>query len=446
MAASQPSNGELRAAFEHVLLATRAWGKKRTPAVPGRIQELANARRLPGNWMATMRITLEANSDFRSAAGASADEESLGRIGWLWLTRPDGWAEELAARAASLDVEDEQVKDDRLARDRLAGTERRLSRAEREIGRLQSDNADLVADVSRLTQARDGAESRAREAEESLLAARGEASRLARLVVDLEKDVLARGRRGERLGSDLARAEKLVSRLQAEVGRYESELFVMETQLTDARSDAAACADEVAHLRRRAGETLERISGITAEALSALADPEEAGRGAEAAPVRSLGEARRRPVTLPPATFEDSVEAVDFLVRVPGVRLIVDGYNVALTSWSGSDLPVLRDKLVHALAELALRLRLGVTIFFDGEADGGRVPPPRAASRLMSIMFSDSETEADEEILRAAGSLDPVVPVVVATDDRAVQAGARRCGANVITVEQLLFALGRGST
>jgi len=43
-------------------------------------------------------------------------------------------------------------------------------------------------------------------------------------------------------------------------------------------------------------------------------------------------------VPLPPGIFDDSVEAAEHLVRVPGVVLLVDGYNVSQLGWA--DLPI----------------------------------------------------------------------------------------------------------
>ena len=45
--------------------------------------------------------------------------------------------------------------------------------------------------------------------------------------------------------------------------------------------------------------------------------------------------ARRRPLPLPPAVFDDSAEAAAFLTGTDGVVLLVDGYNVSLAGWPG---------------------------------------------------------------------------------------------------------------
>jgi predicted RNA-binding protein with PIN domain len=142
--------------------------------------------------------------------------------------------------------------------------------------------------------------------------------------------------------------------------------------------------------------------------------------------------------------FEDSPEAATHLVRAPGSHLVVDGYNVTFTSWPAiPDLPSLRHRLVTALSELAVRLQRPVTVVFDGADEGNRVAAPAAARQWLTIMFSASSVEADEVIVHTVAQLPPHVPVVVATNDKQIRSDARRLGANVISVEQLLSVLGR---
>jgi predicted RNA-binding protein with PIN domain len=185
-------------------------------------------------------------------------------------------------------------------------------------------------------------------------------------------------------------------------------------------------------------------SGLQADRERLLPEARGKTRGAAKGAAGPTRTNRLRPLlSLPPAVFDDSAEAAEFLLAAPNVHLIVDGYNVALTSWPGSDLPALRDRLVSSLAEVALRQRLTILVVFDGDGDGGRVPPPPAARRLINILFSPSGVEADEEILRAVEAFDRARPVIVATDDRAVQDAARLRRASVLSVAQLLAAVGR---
>jgi predicted RNA-binding protein with PIN domain len=141
--------------------------------------------------------------------------------------------------------------------------------------------------------------------------------------------------------------------------------------------------------------------------------------------------------------FDDSFEAADHLMRVAGILLVVDGYNVTISSWPHLELPRQRHQLVDALAELAMRAGPSVHVVFDGADGGGRFGPPAAARRKLRVTFSPDGVEADDVIVDLVDALDLAKPVVVATDDRRVRDAVRDRGANVISVAQLLAVLRR---
>jgi predicted RNA-binding protein with PIN domain len=123
--------------------------------------------------------------------------------------------------------------------------------------------------------------------------------------------------------------------------------------------------------------------------------------------------------------------------------LVVDGYNVTLSSWPDLELARQRHRLVDALAELIMRFGTLVHVVFDGADVASRFGPPAAARRKMRVTFSPEAVDADEVIIDLVESADPSRPVVVATNDRRVRDEVARRGANVISVMQLLAALGR---
>ena len=98
--------------------------------------------------------------------------------------------------------------------------------------------------------------------------------------------------------------------------------------------------------------------------------------------------------------------------------LVVDGYNVTISSWPHLELPRQRQRLVDALAELAMRTGTTVDVIFDGADTGGRIRPPPAARHRVRVSFSPEDVEADEMIVDLVEALDFSQPVVVATDDR----------------------------
>jgi predicted RNA-binding protein with PIN domain len=148
-------------------------------------------------------------------------------------------------------------------------------------------------------------------------------------------------------------------------------------------------------------------------------------------------------VPLPPAVFDDSAEAAEYLVRVPQMMLLVDGYNVSLQAWPDVVIPEQRRRLVDSLSGLAARTGISVHIVFDGAEQPEPRPtslPPRSPVRLR---FSPPDVEADEVLIEMAEELPSGRPVTVATSDRRVQDEVRRRGANVISTPQLLGLLGR---
>ncbi|MDQ2825680.1 MAG: NYN domain-containing protein, partial [Actinomycetota bacterium] len=151
---------------------------------------------------------------------------------------------------------------------------------------------------------------------------------------------------------------------------------------------------------------------------------------------------RRIPVPLPPGVLDDSVEAADHLVRVPGMTLLVDGYNASLSVWPELSIAEQRRRLVDALAELAARTGVDASVVFDG-ADTAWPGASPTTSRHVKVSFSPADVEADDVILDRVAGLDPSRRVLVASSDRRVRDGAVTMGANVISSAQLLRALRR---
>ena len=148
---------------------------------------------------------------------------------------------------------------------------------------------------------------------------------------------------------------------------------------------------------------------------------------------------------LPPATFDDSPEAAEHLVRVPGMLILVDGYNVTLSAWADQPIREQRQRLVDASAELAARSGAEVVIVFDG-AESTADLPAATQRRRVRWMFSPADVEADDVLLGLVTDVDIARPVTVASNDRRVLEGARRLGANVISTGQLLGVLRRERT
>lgn len=185
--------------------------------------------------------------------------------------------------------------------------------------------------------------------------------------------------------------------------------------------------------------------------LGATASPAARGANRSAAPAgESMANRRgpalhgapspiRRPLKMPPGTFEETAEAADYLVRVPRMLFLVDGYNVAKLGWPDLELRLQRDRLVEALVALQARTGVQADVVFDG-IDEAALQARTAPGRLR-VEFTASDVEADDRLL-ALVELTPLSrPVVVVSNDRRVRDGARRRGANTLSSQQLLWLL-----
>jgi predicted RNA-binding protein with PIN domain len=424
--------------------------------------------RLPDRTLVTVREVMDSDRDFRDRVVKAADEDFLGRASWLWLVRPEGWEEELGGlvdEAERTDEEEEEKRTSRAAQHRLEEANAALQKLRAEMVSLQTLNSQLDVELSTARKARREAEdetAKVRSALEEAIAGQDElrvtAAGLAGRIKQLEEEGSAARERVAAAGVErdeaVRRAEVLelaLAEAQRQAASFEAEAATLRGSVEDlfiaARDTASAAGISTALPSSPASSP----SAQPASAQPASAQPHSAqplpDLPAERAPGNSLAASPKRiPAPLPPATFEDSPDAARHLVRVPGVALVVDGYNVTLSSWPGADLPMQRRRLVDSLAELAIRAGTEVLVVFDGVDDGNRLQLPASVRGRMRVRFTASEVEADEVIIALVDSMPVHRPVVVATNDRRVRDDAARKGANVITVDQLLAAIGRGSS
>jgi predicted RNA-binding protein with PIN domain len=138
--------------------------------------------------------------------------------------------------------------------------------------------------------------------------------------------------------------------------------------------------------------------------------------------------------------YGSSSAAAEHLVRVPGVVVLVDGYNVAKLAWPALDLDHQRDRCISACEDVARRSGTDVAVVFDGSNVVGATAQRR---RLVRVRFSPEGVTADDVLRDEVAGLRADVPVVVVTNDQAVVADVRSHGANVLTSQQWLELAGR---
>ena len=211
--------------------------------------------------------------------------------------------------------------------------------------------------------------------------------------------------------------------------------------------DAATAAHQLGLALARAAQALTNLP----DATNLPAATSRRGHGRDATTVSERRRARRQPrpparraVSVPGGVLDDSSEAAAYLLRLPGMILIVDGYNVTLNTWPSVDIAEQRRRLVSALSELAMRAPVAVRVVWDGAEDAPYPAPPgqpRGRWRRGSPPRAWTPTRSSST---ASMRCRPTQAVTVATDDRRLRAEVARRGANVISTRQLLSVLGRG--
>lgn len=420
---------------------------------PPSLKPFLRFQKIPPAALGPVRRVVETDAEFRARVMLVATEELVGRAGWLWVHRPDGWEDDLAGLIAEEAVAEEAAgaeKAERTAQRRLEAAEHAARKAVAEVAVLRTELAAERSQRQEADEALRGIERRAKQADVELGGARrrlveaeDRAAQAEERAAQVEDRVALAEQRAVEAEQRAAEADARVADMEAAApgdggnGAREErssappvEPALPEPSLAQALGAAAAAASTLAAALAEASrlsapqhaEDVEEVEGATARP-AATARVERSPRGP-----------RRVPLPLPGGVWADSAEAALHLVRAPGVLLVVDGYNVAKLGWPQLGLAEQRHRLLDALDELAARYATDVRVVFDG-ADVAQAPIGR---RYLRVEFSPPGVTADEVIVALAGSLPAERPVVVATNDAEVRAGVKAAGGNVIGSEQLL--------
>ena len=106
---------------------------------------LAFAKQTPRSLDAIARV-VDADDEFRARVAGAVDEDQVGRAGWLWLARPDGWEGELAA----LEAESSARADGRGRAARGARRHPQLAAPQAAAGRAEAEAAARRAELEGL--------------------------------------------------------------------------------------------------------------------------------------------------------------------------------------------------------------------------------------------------------------------------------------------------------
>lgn len=457
---------------EACLLALRiaAEGELADPRVPSPplIRPIMGFSRLSAAAYGRLRQAVEEDDEFRARVAEQAEESVVGRAGWLWLNRPEGWREDPvlaaapSARAGGRARRDKDVGVD----EKLARAREKADRADEARRRAQAERDNASRDLDRLAAELD-------QATERLAVLEGERNAAVRAQKDLEAK-LAQVRRDLKLSRAATRQaeEELLAAKAVEgpVAKASLERPAVEPRpqgpaapsspLPSPEPEPVTAPVIDGSAARAAVQAAAGAAADLARALDAAAaalHPVDAGTsragglgpGEEGRPGigdrrrnrsdRLSGRRKRRAPSLPPGVFDDSPEARRHMVSDPEVQVVVDGYNLAREAWSGLEPEEERRRTVTMLEEAATRSGASVVVVFDG--DDAAVAP--AASRVVRVVFSATGVTADDHIATLVRTVPVDRPVLVVSSDRAVADDARADGAAVLSSAEFLAALGR---
>lgn len=431
----------------------------RVPA-PQEIHRLLTFRRLSKSAYETIAHVLDVDDGFRRRVAERSDEAEIGRAGHLFLTRPEGWVESLQrAVAAGPDNPDERAA-------LVARLSRARDGAEAAADRLRGELESVRAARDQLSERLVEVEARASEAESSRDELRSELDRLreerneaVRSLKEVEAEV-GHLRHDIRIAREATRdAERELEELRAAsapdppASSGADRIVPTESGSGDPSSDpsavepsfdrdglraavagAAGAAADLARFLNRAERALEVASaGGQTRVHAPAGETGVAGR-----PAGRRRERRRAPA-LPFGVAAPSERASAAYLSDPDNLIVVDGYNLARTLWTGCSLEEERRRTVSLLEELHSRVGGEILVVFDGD-DATTAP---AASRSVRVRFSATGVTADEVILDLLADLAPDRPVVVVTSDREIADGARADGAVVLGSAEFAAAVGR---
>ncbi|MEP7202613.1 MAG: NYN domain-containing protein [Ilumatobacteraceae bacterium] len=411
----------LRSALEFAV-GMAAAGAKVRPLVPFplELKRFLRFHKLPPTALSQVRAAVEGDADFRKRLGSVVTPDLVDEVGVLWLSRPDGWSEAIAALLP------EQVVDGETA---LLREERRRRAAQEAAARARAELLSLTGELERERTAK------------AALAAEGD---LLRTELGELRQRLREAQRAEHATAQaLAKAE--IGLLEARRAMPDPEQATSEPSTPEPSTpepaspvvDTAALRDLIegavsasTDLVRLLNEARREVAPVVEDALPETTKPQR----------QRHRNPRRQPIRLPGGVLAGSIEAVEFLLRTRGVEALIDGYNVAKLGWPTLDLDQQREQCVLAAENMAKRWNMGMTVVFDGATIQGAHTSTR---RRLRIVYSPAGVSADDVLRAEVNAADVGKPVVVVTNDRAIISDVTAAGANTVSSDDFLTLLRR---
>ncbi len=403
-AASNAANRYLRTAIEFAARFAEDGQRQRPPlGYPAALKPYLKQSRIPTSVLGKLRRVIEGDEAFRTAVAAAAEPELVGPIGSAWLRGQAGWED----RVADLIAEEQEAHAQKSAEVELRRSERRHRAAEERAARAEADLERLQKRVEELKRNADEQRRRADEAAAAVASLRDELTEARTAVRNATQRADAARQRVER-----AEAERDADAKRAATAEAQRDQLLAERAERSGLRVSAAQVGELAEVARSARTLADR--------LGALVD---------------VRPSRRKPLALPGGTRRDSPQAAEYLLRAAGALVVVDGYNVAKTAWPEEHLEAQRERLLDTVDHSARRFGTEFVVVFDG---AGVVGAHTRSRRLARVTYSPAGVEADDLIRKEVEGAPPDRPVVVVTNDQAVQRDVANDGANVVSSDRFL--------
>jgi predicted RNA-binding protein with PIN domain/predicted nucleic acid-binding Zn-ribbon protein len=418
--------------------------------------------KVPGPALRAARRVLDDDAFFRARVATVATADLVGSAGELYVKRPLGWESDFEA----LVVEEMGEVSKRSANQRVAELEKRsadletaLATALVELVHVRSELAlateNLVAESRHravLSDEVDALRSRDRRAtgndekvqislrslEDELAAALKQRDTAVERAETAERELTKK----QSLEATVAAAVLAMNELKTQLQSIGSVPRVPEAVGTNAVSVPQRTTQHVTSALGTLRDHVPSRLQPTRHDVSELNLPTKPGvprsKSDKTEKTDAMRKPHRKPVALPPAVFDDSVEAAAFLLRVSNVVVLVDGYNVAKWRWPDAKPGDLRDRLTAMAAQLSHRTGAAIHLVFDGKYEGGHASAGGSAN--VRVIFTQEGIEADDVILNMAAAAPLRTPVVVVSNDMRVVDGSMAVGANVIA-SQVFVAL-----
>ena len=324
------------------------------------------------------------------------------------------------------------------------------------------DLAPLVAETTRRLAA---AERAAADRHTAPATPDDDARKLARRVAGLQRELKAHRRRADvaerraeesaarvqRLQTDLAAARGAAQRLSQELNEvrraHRDRLARLQRRVSRAESEALAAQERVDQISACLEDLAAETGGDTGRApAEAVGDAAAEAAPEEETPWRRIprevpAAVPGRPCRLPAGTHEEHPAGVRSLLRVPGLQLLIDGYNVSMDARGFPTVPIADQRawLLKVAAGVAARYRVRPIVVFDGQEAR---PGGSLGRRGVLVVFSDPDETADERIVAILERLPAGTPALVVSSDREVKAAAAALHANTTGAATFLTAVG----